>query len=216
MRSTPEKHMEYFEVLEAFQQPDTCAFCELESRTVKRYLDTLLYENVNDPGLRRKLALSQGFCSRHAHALLRFGDALGIAILYRDQVQRRIESLESRKSFQKKPRESCPACDQQLQTRRRCVQTLLAWVGEADMRRAIEAGSGLCLPHLDETLSHCRDEEAEAYLLRTHRASLENLLGELAELIRKNDYRFRHEPVGSERDAWRRAVRRLTGNESIF
>jgi len=39
----------------------------------------------------------------------------------------------------------------------------------------------------------------------------ERLLAQLSEFIRKNDYRFRDEPVGEEGDAWLRAIAALAG-----
>ena len=38
---------------------------------------------------------------------------------------------------------------------------------------------------------------------------MDALVAELEEFVRKNDYRFRDEPWGGERDAWRRALLRL-------
>jgi len=35
--------------------------------------------------------------------------------------------------------------------------------------------------------------------------------GKPSEFIRKNDYRFRHETWGEERDAWLRAIAALAG-----
>jgi hypothetical protein len=55
--------------------------CELEAAATRRYLDSLLYESVNDPGVRENLIRSQGYCLRHAHLLLGFKDGLGTAIL---------------------------------------------------------------------------------------------------------------------------------------
>jgi len=38
---------------------------------------------------------------------------------------------------------------------------------------------------------------------------------ELAELVRKHDYRFREEPRGNEMTAWRRAAQLFVGNKGI-
>jgi len=45
-----------------------------------------------------------------------------------------------------------------------------------------------------------------------HREKLESLHRELAEFIRKNDYRFKDEGFGTESDSWKRAVHKLTGD----
>ena len=66
MKRTPEKHLLYFTVLEAFQKAKGCALCELEAEATRRYLDSLLYESVNDPGVRENLVRAKGYCRRHA------------------------------------------------------------------------------------------------------------------------------------------------------
>ncbi len=60
-----------------------CPVCHICKDAVDRYLNGLLYEQVNDPGLRQSLIRSKGFCRQHAWALTRAGDSLGIAILYK-------------------------------------------------------------------------------------------------------------------------------------
>ena len=62
MNPGPQKHMGYFDclLLEALQKAKLCALCELEARSTRRYLDNLLYENVNDLGVRGALAWSRG------------------------------------------------------------------------------------------------------------------------------------------------------------
>ena len=61
----PSRHMTYHDLREALAEPG-CAFCRLVARAVDRYLRALLYESVNDPGLREKLRASRGFCRGHA------------------------------------------------------------------------------------------------------------------------------------------------------
>jgi hypothetical protein len=39
------------------------------------------------------------------------------------------------------------------------------------------------------------------------------LHAELAEIIRKHDYRYRDEPWGPEKDAWSRAAAKLAGEQ---
>ena len=51
------------------------------------------------------------------------------------------------------------------------------------------------------------------FLLDLEKRRLEALYTELEEMIRKNDYRFSHEEWGEEKDAWLRALTRLTRPE---
>lgn len=48
-------------------------------------------------------------------------------------------------------------------------------------------------------------------LLAAQREAWAALMTEVDEFIRKNDYRFQHEPRGDEHDAWLRALDALVG-----
>lgn len=88
MRSKPDV-FSYHEVLEACAQAG-CPICRLTEKWVNRYLDGLMYENVNDPGVRETLSQSLGFCNEHAwrFAGLSGGASLGVAIIYRSLINR--------------------------------------------------------------------------------------------------------------------------------
>jgi hypothetical protein len=83
----------------AMRQPG-CPLCRLQREAEARYLENLLWENVNDPATREQWAAGLGFCARHAWQLQRlearrYGDGLGNAILYEDLLQRVIPVLEA-------------------------------------------------------------------------------------------------------------------------
>jgi hypothetical protein len=50
---------------------------------------------------------------------------------------------------------------------------------------------------------------------RVQLAHWESLIAELSEFVRKNDYRFQHEPVGREGSAWLRAVDAVSGQTDL-
>ncbi|MEW6105743.1 MAG: DUF6062 family protein [Bacillota bacterium] len=85
--------MTYYNLRDAMAKPG-CPICRLVSDAVARYLETFLYENVNDPGMRADLRRSNGFCPDHAGLLREHGDPLGHAIIYGDLVDHVLESLE--------------------------------------------------------------------------------------------------------------------------
>jgi len=227
MKKAPEKHMSYFDVLEAFQDAGVCALCELESRSMRRYLDNLLYENVNDVGIRGDLTRSRGYCRRHAHMLLEFADGLGTAILYRDQVKLFIEFLKGlggpsaklgRKNLPRSWNRQalCPACVIEAHARQGYISTLLKWLGEPEMRKAFDGSAGLCAPHLLLVLGQVSNAASREYLVAVHVKKYAGLADQLAEFIRKQDYRFRDEPAGIEKDSWQRAVCMMVGMKDVF
>lgn len=74
----------------AMGQPG-CPICRLRDDAERRYLRSLLWENVNDPTTRDWIRRSMGFCPRHTWQMGRmeveaFGSALGNSIIYEDLV----------------------------------------------------------------------------------------------------------------------------------
>lgn len=212
----------YFELRDALQAGG-CPLCRLGRRAATRYIDTLNYEGVNDPGLRNTLRNAHGFCHRHAWEWTRMrGSPLGVAIVYQNLVRDLIETLEGREPVVTRARgrrrgkerlaaaEVCPACRFEEEAAQRYCLTLLAHLDEPGLADAYAQAGGLCLPHLRALLAEADDAQArtvEGWQLAIYRA----LHGELAEFIRKHDHRFSHEPFGAEKDAWTRAVASLAG-----
>jgi len=152
-----EKHRAYYEMRDELRKAKHCAFCSLESKAMHQFFDGLLYEKVTDPGIRSSLVKSAGFCPRHAYMLAGFGDALGTAILYEDQLKLRMEALEvisppSRKRRVLKPfdmrnQETCLAYRREGQMRMGHVHTLLQSLTDPEMNDALGSSAGLCFPH---------------------------------------------------------------------
>ena len=231
----------YFALLEALAQPG-CPVCRLVHASVEHFLDSLFYEMVNDAGMRRQLRRSLGFCKEHVHLLLdtQLRDALGLSIIYQDilgqvldgllEVGSAADSLNSldvwlgrlskglsdqvESSVQAlSPQESCPACRQQEQSARLTTQVLLERLQEQVFRQALDASSGLCLPHMRLALENIHSGEQFNRLVGASRLKLQVLHDELAEFIRKSDHRFSQEGFGAEGDAYRRAMELFTGTE---
>jgi hypothetical protein len=59
-----------FEVRDALAQPG-CAVRRLALRSVRRFLQSVAYEQVNYPGLRADMRAALGFCNQHAYRWLR-------------------------------------------------------------------------------------------------------------------------------------------------
>ena len=215
--------------------------CRLEQQGVERYLDNQFYENVNSLSWREHLRSSQGFCHEHAWLAVnkRLGDALGFSIIYHDIVNSILRSWNDDPHFARtprrrtsilgqgsdglrrrvkavlailSPRKSCPACAQREELASNILSALLADLPGLEMREALQASEGLCLPHLRLVLGYANEDTAYETLLVIHREKLESLKEELAEFIRKNDYQTIKEGFGSEGNAWLRAIGLIVGS----
>jgi hypothetical protein len=229
----------YNELLEACRLPG-CPVCRLSQRAVQRYLVNLFYENVNDGDLRAQLRKSLGFCNTHAWELLEpgIGDALGVAIIYHDvlvnvlrrlpeaqvgeysenwltslvrKMPRALEDLLKSIILALTPRARCPACQQQDQSVALYLSELVNDMERDELLQALSGSDGLCLPHLRQAFQKAAKEAVIENLLSISQARFASIDAELAEIIRKSDYRFHHEQIGSERDAWRRVVGLVAG-----
>ncbi len=211
----------YFELRDALLEGG-CPLCRLGSRAATRYIDTLNYEGVNDPGLRRVLRNAHGLCHDHAWEWTHLrGAPLGVAIVYQNLVKDLIAALEQPETGSARGRRQtaaawltsatrCPACHAQDEAVKRYGQTLLAYLEEPEVTAGYAHAGGLCLPHLGTVLAQA--SETQAHTLRTWQLAIyRNLHAELAEFIRKHDHRFGHEPFGAEKDAWLRTVAVLAG-----
>lgn len=231
--------MAYFDLRDALSATG-CAVCRLKARAIDRYLDGLLWESVNDYGVRHEIRRAQGFCHEHAWGLVRHGASVGAAILMRDVLQsvltaltkarlhaspamglhRALCSLGRRQQLaptaelmaRVTPSAKCPACAQGEEMECIYLDTLLdQLLGEDGLLAAYEASDGLCLPHFRQAIARVQEETVLDALVNAQRRIWEKLVGQLTEFIRKNDYRFCHEPSGDEGDAWLRAIAALTG-----
>lgn len=227
------------ELLEACAQPG-CPICRLAEDAARRSLVSLFYESVNDVGMREHLRKSLGFCREHAWQVLEpgIGDALGVSIIYHDilrsvlkdlpgdpqhphskgLVSSLVDSLPHRQTAlgastvkALTPRAGCPACETRDSTARLYIQALVESIDQEQVSSVLSNSDGLCLPHLQMTFELHHGSKSLGVLLAISREKLLALQHELSEFIRKNDYRFRGERIGSERDAWRRATARLVG-----
>lgn len=216
----------YFELRDALQAGG-CPLCRLGRRAATRYIDTLNYEGVNDPGLRRALQLSHGLCHRHAWQWTQTrGSPLGVAIVYQNLVKDLIETLDSpeplvtaapggrhgraKRVARLAAKGVCPACRAEEESVERYALTLLAHLEQPDLAQAYLDAGGLCLPHLAAVLA-AADVGQARMLQKWQLAVYRGLHGQLAEFIRKHDHRYRSEPFGEERDSWTRAVASLAG-----
>jgi hypothetical protein len=232
----------YHELLAACLQPG-CPVCRVVQASLEHTLRSFFYESVNDRGLRAELRRSLGFCREHTWLALEpgLGDALGVAILYNDvfktvlrrlphpsdsaskgglasllgQVQRQFAEKVKAARLALTATAPCPICLQSETSTRLALNALVTHLVDPVLPDALRASEGLCLPHLRSALGAAPGEEQVDALLSISRSRLEALQVELEELIRKNDYRFRDEPSGSERDAWLRAARLAVGERPV-
>jgi hypothetical protein len=212
--------------LRGTRKPDepACALCLRSSQNVTSEVRAFFAEYVNDPQAREVWRLARGFCIEHTALLATTGDALAIAILYADLARLTRERWQAgipsaaRSSLLAGLRGGrhtagngpCPACTITHAADVRNASALAQALKEnrSEVWEALEASTGLCAAHVEQVMALCPQPVADR-LRRQELERLSALQAELEEIIRKNDYRFRGEPWGAEKNAWLRALQKL-------
>ena len=229
----------YYDLRDALKESG-CPMCRARRAALERYMDGLIYEKVNDAGVRKAVRQSRGFCERHAWDLVRHGAALGVAILTRDVVRELLsimrsghfkgpgswsvtrlrEAVDSRQPRSATaelvaalgPQGPCPACKHEAEIDHALASSFVENLhGPEGLLEAYRQSDGFCLPHVRQVLARVPDEATYAAILEVQLAHWSQLEAELSELVRKSDYRFADEEVGDEGTSWLRAIASLAG-----
>ncbi len=211
----------------AFDQPG-CPVCRLTATSVHAYIDSLVYEYVNKPATHFAVRDARGFCPTHAwHALEQINaSALGIALLYEGLVRNMLKDMGEVKpgsgkrhvtqaTHALKPKTSCPVCRHRDRVEDHLLRNLMEHLDHDEFTAAFRASAGLCLPHLRRALASNAKTAAKATVLAIQQEIWWKLQGELAEFIRKSDYRFSDEELGDEADSPRRAIESMAGAKDL-
>jgi len=112
----------------------------------------------------------------------------------------------------------CPACVRKKEMGDLAITAVVDTLAEQDERmvEALKKSDGLCHPHLRQSLDTAPNQFTFDMLVQIHQEKLANLIAELDEFIRKNDYRFQHEGFGDESDSWRRGMTSMVGQKQEF
>jgi len=222
-----QKDTSYFDLIEASSESG-CPVCRISLELARHYVDSILYEYVNDPGVRAEFRQARGYCTEHAWLMPEgHGRGLGIAIIQRDVVETVLDLTQvlpdgrnARQIGQEllkrlRPTVECPVCAHRRAMEDIALHALLENIATPDLSAALDRSSGLCLVHFSRALELVDEAQALSQLVALEQRKLSELRDDLAEFIRKNDYRFRDEGFGKEGDSWRRAIGIVSGERGV-
>ncbi len=212
-----------------------CPACRVEQNYTRSYLRHLFHESVNDIGVRKVLRLSKGFCPEHGWLAVNenLAGPLGVALIYKDVINTTVHQLKKglntttpirkdylgifpnpqlRKASQAlSAMARCPACQRQETMRAIIISSIVEKESVKRILGALTESDGLCFLHLQLVLREVKDSETGNQVIKIHLDKYGTIRDDLAEIIRKNDYRFSDEGAGKEADAWIRAMEIGTG-----
>ncbi len=222
------KHTSYFNLLDALKEQG-CPICFVVKKNAQKFMDDFLYESVNDPGLRKEIKESAGFCNRHAWQLHKSGDGFGLGIVYEDLMRFILKKLEevdgssaSLKGILKQldkdeqAKKSCIVCNEEKDVEGRYISVFLENFDDPELKFAYKNSFGLCLWHLNIAIKKNKNKKLTNEFIAIEAAKLNGLIAEVKEFLRKHDYRFSKEKFGKEGDSWIRAIEKLIGKEGVY
>jgi len=158
--------------LEAAFAEEGCPVCCLLLEREENGLRSLLTESVNDLGMRNRLAVSWGFCHRHAWGMATrtdLGGPLAAAIIYESMAGRLLaECAVATKDHHRPsigraeyldqilPGHSCPYCTAQAQLEANYISSFVKYCAQERFAALYEKSYGLCLRHLQQTVNASR------------------------------------------------------------
>jgi len=232
LKTAMEKHTTYFNLLDALKEQG-CPICSLLKKSISRLMEELLYERVNDAGVRKEIRKSLGFCALHAWQLQKCGDGFGSSIIYEDLINTAAGSIEkyitqdkdlkdlSRqvaggRNVSKKTTVVCPVCKARQEADERYVAVFIESFNSPEFYVLFKNSFGLCLPHLMSVIEKDKQKLIVKELLTVELEKMRGLIKEIKEFQRKHDYRFSKENFGKEGNSWIRAVEKISGKEGVF
>jgi hypothetical protein len=224
--------LNFYDLVETLPQSG-CVICTLVERDTAHFLDSQLYEYVNESETHAALRASRGLCAVHSAQLVDYGaQVLGIAILHAailDELLKQaaapriissrlglLRGNEETVAGRLEPSGRCMACEAMERAEQRHIQTLAGYIHEAKMKAAFEQSEGLCLPHFRLALEAAPDASRHDLLLQIQLEKWRSLKAELEMFVEKYDINHADRSMGAEADSWRRALRLVSGAARIF
>jgi uncharacterized protein DUF6062 len=238
----PRKYIGFFRLVDACDRPG-CPVCRCLQTDSRQYLDSLLYEQVNDPDTRRRLHGSWGLCNWHTWMLREVSDpAFGTAILYEDFLRAAIERIErgadrvigharglsgwlsrlgrrARRSLltqMYRRRAVCPGCSLIAESETHYVRLALHFIEDPQFENAYSRSQGLCVPHVLQALDLAASAAQARQFVALTLPKWAELRRDLQGFIGKHDYRKRQPFTEAESVAYLRALEMLAGVPGLF
>jgi|LSQX01.2.fsa_nt_gb hypothetical protein len=136
-----------------------CPICSLLQTRVESFMQSILYEGVNDPKIRASILQSRGFCNAHAYQLLALGDPLGHAIMYYDLIEQFGKELVEKPERDKKDKTtgSCLFCESVDQGEQVYINHFASCMSDHDFFEKYQSQGLICRHHFQAVIGNCHN-----------------------------------------------------------
>ena len=232
------------DALRAACSREGCPICAVMLEHMQGVMDAWQYEDFTDVEHRHEVIRTRGFCPLHTWQLAQLHTSFQLAVIYREVLADVLAGLErdqentqdgspraaltlpgwlkgqhahSGQGYAKPDFEQCYFCRMRDGIEQRLIDSLVGMLHSEQDRALISQSTGLCLAHFAQAHTHAETHYPEelSVLLDCQHACLARVLGEVQELVRKHDYRFKDEARGDEMTSWRRGAELCAGNPGV-
>ncbi len=211
----------------------TCPICAEQGEALFAFLAKWQYRLATDATAQRAFAAKGGLCPVHTWQFQEMASPQGLSDGYALLIETMAVELShfighdaghaaAHLSALLADSATCPACRLVRETAIEHIEQLLTHLVTVEDREEYSSSSGLCLPHLQATLSHMEQSGNAAvehsaiaeFLLREQVLRLENLAEDLHSYALKRDALRRGLLRREEEYAWRHALVQLVGERA--
>jgi hypothetical protein len=194
-----------------------CPLCRVAHKADREYMWHFSEEGNANVDTMGALAQGRGFCAEHTEMLVRIDrqmqSMLGAATIYAELFQDLARDLEVIAQGQKREAAPCPACANRDVALRQNARYLLVLLDapRSTIAERFPSSPGLCFPHFELVWAAGGSARVRRLIVDVQRRAVQEISADLEEFIRKEGAEAKHEPKGSEQDAWQRAIWLTTG-----
>ena len=190
-----------------------CPVCREAALRAARFIESMLWESVNDVGFRRTLDAARGFCRRHTVQMLlwersRSGGSLGSAILFGAVLAvREGETVgihgssgraRTRRMAYARRAPACPVCGDVAGAQEAVIGNLLRLAPDPEWREALSAAP-FCFDHLLDLMARSTSTEPWRAIEARQIERLTAMRGRLEAFAHNSSYDRRHLITDDER-----------------
>lgn len=213
--------------------PRTCPICTAQGQALFAFFARWQYTLASDAMAQRVFAAEHGLCPVHTWQFQEMGSPQGISEGYAPLiellahelsclVEHSTEDVVTHVTTLLSKMATCAACRLVRETASEQAKLLLSHFGSVQDQANDPPSVGLCLPHLQEVLTHLEqstdetnsDNRIATFLLCEQVQRLEELADDLRSYVLKRDALRQGLLHGEEADAWRRALVQLVGERA--
>lgn len=216
----------FTELLDAFKK-DGCPICNLNYSNIDSYFSSILYESVNDPGVRKKLRDSLGYCRDHSVQFIGFIESscnrFGASIIIADITAEIIKELDrlsklSLKDLKKATGSNykCPACIYMRSHEHIYYSEITNNLESDDFLSKFLKSDGLCQAHILELIKIIKNPHTRNKIIENQKLKLSMLIKDMNEFVKKHSGQSSQKISSDEGNAFKKAIKKISGSSSKF